>query len=261
MKIIKYSAIFLGCIILCGCVSTTNVGTVASDRKQFMMLPEKSWTAKSERSYNRFVQKQKDNQVLIKDPKLERILARLSSHADEYRTSSKDWKWEINSNLNGTLNAYGFPGGKIIINSGLYWKLNLTDDELAFVIAHEMAHALRDHNREKASRIIANNVAMATASAGLGVAASIATTVSAQTSYIPQALLHESEADILGMDIMARAGYDPAAALTFWDKFQQESVRRVQYDIKPAMTDEVFTKRMEQIRKILPSLQDKYDVV
>ena len=258
MKHIKHYAIILSCLLSIGCVSTTNMGTTGAERKQFTMIPEKSFTSKSERSYNKFVEKQKDNQVLVKDPKLTKVLTNLSSQTDIYRTSSKKWKWEINGNLNGDLNAYGFPGGKIIINTGLYWKLNLTEDELAFVIAHEMAHALRDHSREKASMLLAGNVAMLTASAGLGVVASVATTVSTQSAYIPKAWLHEAEADSLGLEIMARSGYNPDAALTFWEKFQKESDRRKQYNVKPAMSDEIYTQRVENIKRLLPTMQEKY---
>ncbi len=254
----KFFIIACGCLLFSGCMTTTKTGTFGADRKQFMVIPEKAWKAQSERSYKRFVQKAKNSQVMVIDAKLDKVLNNMKSHAESFRTGSKAWNWEINASLNGELNAYGFPGGKVVINTGLYWGLGLNEDELAFVVAHEMAHALRDHNREKASLMVASNVAMLSASAGLGALATVATTVTSQTAYVPKAWTMESEADVLGLEIMANAGYNPEAALSFWKKYQQEEERRKKYNVSPQMGETLFTKRMENISKFLPVMQEKY---
>ncbi|RKG33555.1 M48 family peptidase [Acinetobacter tianfuensis] len=235
------------------------MGTAAAERKQFMMIPEKMWNAQSERSYKRFVNQAKDKQVLVIDNKLNNVLENLRSEADVFRTGSKNWNWEIKGNLNGELNAHALPGGKIIVNTGLYWGLKLNPDELAFVIAHEMAHSLRDHNREKASILLASNVALLTATAGVGGLASAAASAASQTAMLPQGWNIEVEADLIGLDIMARAGYNPEAAIVFWNKFQAESNRRKAFDVKPLMSDDVFAKRMANIEKHLPMMQQKYE--
>jgi predicted Zn-dependent protease len=113
------------------------------------------------------------------------------------------------------------PGGKIMVYSGLVDQLNLTDAELAAVLGHEMAHALREHSRERISRAYAQQIALA----GVGVltgagegAINLANTVASVTFQLPHSREQESEADTIGMELMARAGYDPNAAVSVWKK-------------------------------------------
>lgn len=261
MKNIIFSIMTSGCLLFSGCMSTTNMGTAGADRKQFMVIPEKAWTAQSERSYIRFVNRAKDQQVLVIDAKLNQVMEQLRTEADAFRTGSEQWKWDIKGNLNGELNAHSLPGGKIIVNTGLYWGLKLNQDELAFVVAHEMAHSLRDHNREKASMLLASNLAILTATAGAGAIASAAASVTSQTALIPKGWNLEAEADVIGLDIMSRAGYNPKAAVDFWTKFQNESNRRKAFDIKPLMNDALYAKRIANIEKYLPEMQARYEQV
>ncbi|MCW8040292.1 MULTISPECIES: M48 family metallopeptidase [Acinetobacter] len=237
------------------------MGTAGADRKQFMVIPEKAWNVQSERSYTRFVNRAKDQQVLVIDAKLNQLMEQLRTEADAFRTGSEQWKWDIKGNLNGELNAHSLPGGKIIVNTGLYWGLKLNQDELAFVVAHEMAHSLRDHNREKASMLLASNLAILTATAGAGAIASAAASVTSQVALIPKGWNLEVEADVIGLDIMSRAGYNPKAAVDFWAKFQNESNRRKAFDIKPLMNDALYAKRIGNIEKYLPEMQARYKQV
>jgi predicted Zn-dependent protease len=261
MKNIIFSIMTSGCLLFSGCISTTNMGTAGADRKQFMVIPEKAWNVQSERSYTRFVNRAKDQQVLVIDAKLNQLMEQLRTEADAFRTGSEQWKWDIKGNLNGELNAHSLPGGKIIVNTGLYWGLKLNQDELAFVVAHEMAHSLRDHNREKASMLLASNLAILTATAGAGAIASAAASVTSQVALIPKGWNLEVEADVIGLDIMSRAGYNPKAAVDFWAKFQNESNRRKAFDIKPLMNDALYAKRIGNIEKYLPEMQARYKQV
>ena len=261
MRNARFSAVSLSCLLFSGCMSTTNLGTAASERKQFMVIPAKVWTAQSERSYKRFTSEAKTKQVLVIDAKLNHVLDQLRTEADLFRTGSNQWNWSIQGNLNGELNAHSLPGGKIIVNTGLYWGLKLNEDELAFVIAHEMAHSLRDHNREKASMMLASNAAMLAATGGAEAIASVAASVASQTAMIPQGWNLEVEADVIGLDIMSRAGYNPNAAVDFWAKFQNESNRRKAFDVKPLMSDALYAKRIANIEKYLPEMQNKYQQV
>lgn len=261
MKNIIFSIMTSGCLLFSGCMSTTNMGTAGADRKQFMVIPEKAWNVQSERSYTRFVNRAKDQQVLVIDAKLNQLMEQLRTEADAFRTGSEQWKWDIKGNLNGELNAHSLPGGKIIVNTGLYWGLKLNQDELAFVVAHEMAHSLRDHNREKASMLLASNLAILTATAGAGAIASAAASVTSQAALIPKGWNLEVEADVIGLDIMSRAGYNPKAAVDFWAKFQNESNRRKAFDIKPLMNDALYAKRIGNIEKYLPEMQARYKQV
>lgn len=261
MKNVLFSAMALSCLFFSGCMSTTNLGTAGAERKQFMLIPTKAWTAQSERSFKRFTSEAKNKQVLVIDAKLNRVLDQLCREANIFRTGSNQWNWSIQGNLNGELNAHSLPGGKIIVNTGLYWGLKLNEDELAFVIAHEMAHSLRDHNREKASMLLASNAAMLAATGGAGAIASVAASMAGQTAMIPQGWNLEVEADVVGLDIMSRAGYNPKAAVDFWDKFQNESNRRKAFDVKPLMSDALYAKRIANIEKYLPEMQTKYEQV
>lgn len=258
MKSANFFVMTLSCLLFSGCMSTTNMGTAGAERKQLMVIPQKTWNAQSDRSYKRFMNQAKEKQVLVIDTKLDGVLNHLKQEADVFRTGAKSWNWDIKGNLNGELNAHSLPGGKIIINTGLYWGLKLNQDELAFVIAHEMAHSLRDHNREKVSIMLASNVALLTATAGVGGLASAAASVAGQSVMIPQGWNLETEADLIALDIMSRAGYNPEAAVDFWNKFQKESIRRKAFDVKPMMSDGLFSKRMANIEKYLPAMQQQY---
>jgi predicted Zn-dependent protease len=113
------------------------------------------------------------------------------------------------------------PGGRIMVYSGIIDKLDLSDAEIATVLGHEIAHALREHTRERVSRAYAQQLVLSGAAAVAGVsegAASIAGMVADVTFQLPFSRDQESEADTIGLELMARAGYDPHAAVTLWNK-------------------------------------------
>lgn len=233
MFVLKQSAVIVLIALLGGCISTTQMGSLAAERKQFIALPEKIWHQQANYNYQKFLKKIQKNQLLVLDPTLEKVLLQLQPHTASYRTDIAHWSWEIKAMLNGELNAYGFPGGKIIINTGIAWNLKLTTDELAFVIAHEMAHALREHNRERMSSGLL-----------LGMPSLV-------TEGISQTWVLESEADLIALDLLQRAGFQPQAGISFWQKFQQESIRREQYQAKSVMSSSFFNYRIQKIQNHL----------
>jgi predicted Zn-dependent protease len=127
----------------------------------------------------------------------------------------------VNTLTTKELNAYCMPGGKIMVYSGLVEQLDLTDAELAAVIGHEMAHALREHSRERISREYAQQIALSGVAiltgAGEGLQ-KLASSVASVTFQLPHSREQESEADTIGLELMARAGYDPNAAVSVWKK-------------------------------------------
>jgi predicted Zn-dependent protease len=134
------------------------------------------------------------------------------------------WAWETNVITSPEVNAWCMPGGKMAVYTGLIEKLNITDDELAAVMGHEIAHALREHARERASeQMIASGViSVGSALLGLGDIGQ----QGAQFAYmgllgLPNSRRHETEADRVGIELAARAGYDPRAAITLWQKMGQ----------------------------------------
>jgi predicted Zn-dependent protease len=113
------------------------------------------------------------------------------------------------------------PGGKIMVYAGLIEQLHLSDAELAAVIGHEMAHALREHTRERVSRAYAQNLVLAGVAVVAGLdpgVADLAGRVSDVTFQLPHSRQQEEEADVIGLELMARAGYDPKAAVEVWRK-------------------------------------------
>jgi predicted Zn-dependent protease len=154
------------------------------------------------------------------------IAQRLIPHTAVFRGDAVNWNWEINVIDAPDVNAWCMPGGKIAVYTGLIRKLEATDDELAAVMGHEIAHALREHSRERASQqmnagLIATGVGVALGG-GQG-SVDMARMVANLTFNLPNSRLHETEADRMGVELAARAGYDPRAAVSLWEKMRKVS--------------------------------------
>jgi predicted Zn-dependent protease len=121
-------------------------------------------------------------------------------------------------------NAWCMPGGKIAFYTGLLERLKLNDDEIAAVMGHEIAHALREHARERASQAMAQSIGVAVVAAAVrapGVATDLTQLVLDVTFNLPNSRTDEIEADRIGVELAARSGYDPRAAVTLWEKMQK----------------------------------------
>jgi len=211
--------------ISCTTVQTTSPGSVGVDRKQMMLVSEAEVEKGSAEAYQQEVSKAKSAGKLNSDAKLaarvRNVSQRLIPQTATFRPDAPKWNWEINTLNTDDLNAYAMPGGKIMVYSGLVEKLNLTDAEMAAVIGHEIAHALREHSRERISRQYAQQLALSGVAVATGAgegAMSLANMVGSVTFQLPHSREQESEADVIGMELMARAGYDPNAAVSVWNK-------------------------------------------
>jgi len=234
MNIRTFSAAFAAALIvgLAGCetVRTTQPGAVGVDRKQRMLVSEEEVEQGSVEAYSQEKQKAqaagKLNSNSALTSRVRNVAQRLIPGTAVFRSDAPNWEWEINTLQTDELNAYCMPGGKIMVYSGLVDKLKLSDAELAAVLGHEMAHALREHSRERISRAKAEQLALAGVAvitgAGEGVM-NLAGMVSAVTFQLPHSREQESEADTIGMELMARAGYDPNAAVSVWKKMIAEN--------------------------------------
>lgn len=211
-----------------GCMSTTSIGTVGSDRKQLMIIPESAWNNAADRNFNKFEKKAKNSSVYLVDPRLNRIMTRLIPHANDYlKENRKKIDWKVNGNLSSKPNAHSFPSGQIVVNTAIYLFEDLTDDELATLISHEMAHIIRGHSREKASVFAATNLSLISATMGVGSAVGAVSGLSGNYGLtMPHSRHLEEEADLIGLDLMVRAGFDYKATLTFWDKFEAKLKKR-----------------------------------
>jgi predicted Zn-dependent protease len=138
---------------------------------------------------------------------------------------AKDWKWEVNLLGSQQLNAFCMPGGKIAFYYGILARLQLSDAEVATIMGHEIAHALREHARERMGKGAATQIGAGLASAllGLGNVGNQALGMGAQMLTLKFSRDDETEADIVGMDLAARAGYDPRAGITLWQKMLKAS--------------------------------------
>ncbi|NRR33397.1 M48 family metallopeptidase [Oxalobacteraceae bacterium] len=160
--------------------------------------------------------------------RLRAIAKRLIPFATRWNPESASWKWEVNLLNSSQVNAFCMPGGRIAFYTGILTKLNLTDDEVAIVMGHEIGHALREHGRERAGKAgatgLLGRVAGAGLSAWLGVDPRITGAVTgqvAQLAVLKFSREEETEADLVGMDLAARAGFDPRAGVALWEKMGQ----------------------------------------
>ncbi len=204
--------------------------TSPTGRNQFMMISEESAIVQSAQAYtqamNGYAKKGQisHDQALIDRVNL--ITGRLIYEALIMRPDTRKWQWSMQViNDPKTVNAWSMAGGRMALYSGLIEKINPTDDELAQVLAHEISHALAKHTAEKMSVAMATSlgalaVAVATDSRGVAMGASAAAMVAIT---LPNSRTAENEADQIGLELAARAGYDPRAAVTLWQKMGKES--------------------------------------
>jgi len=159
----------------------------------------------------------------MEHPQLKRLRAiaqRIIPFSYEWNDRARQWKWEVNLLGDAQLNAFCIPGGKIAFYYGILEKLNLDDDEVAAIMGHEVAHALREHARERVGKSTATNVVIELGSAllGLGNLGRYAAGMGAQLLSLRFSREDETEADLVGIELAARAGYDPSAAVRLWEK-------------------------------------------
>lgn len=210
----------------CSAVQTTGSGSVGVERKQYMsgMVSEAALEQEAAQQYTTLIGQAKAQGALDADAaqtqRVRAITQKLIQHVATFRPDAANWKWETHVLSSEEVNAWCMPGGKIAVYTGLIKQIKPTDAELAAVIGHEMAHALREHSREQVSQKMATSVGLSVLSAvtGVGGAADLGSALSEVMFTLPNSRTHETEADRIGVELAARAGYDPRAAVTLWQK-------------------------------------------
>lgn len=211
----------------CQAVNTTSGGAVGVERKQYMfsMLSTQQVNQMYAQAYQQTLSEASGQGALDKSSsnarRVDAIARRLIAQAPVLRPDATQWDWQVNLIDSDELNANCGPGGKIIVYSGLIKQLKLTDDELAAVMGHEIAHALREHGREAMSRAYATQMAQQGVGALLGLGQegmALADSVVQYSMTLPNSRENENEADLIGLELSARAGYDPQAAISLWQK-------------------------------------------
>jgi len=152
--------------------------------------------------------------------RLRAIAARIIPFAPQWNPRAAQWKWEVNLIASKTVNAFCMPGGKIAFFSGILEQLKLTDDEVAMVMGHEVAHALREHARAQLAKRTGTGMALSIGAQllGLGQLGDLAARGATQLLSLQFSRSDESDADLVGLELAARAGYDPRASVTLWQK-------------------------------------------
>ncbi len=217
-------------VTACQTVQTTQSGAVGIERKQMMMVSSKEMDLASSQSYHQILQQAGQKNALNRNrEQVERVRAvarRLIPATGAFRSDAPGWQWEVNVLSSNELNAWCMAGGKIAFYSGIIERLDLSDDEIAAIMGHEIAHALREHARERASQSMVTNLGVAVVGAALGVGSAgtdLIGTVAKVSFELPNSREHETEADRIGVELAARGGYDPRAAIGLWQKMAKVS--------------------------------------
>jgi predicted Zn-dependent protease len=195
-----------------------------------MMVSSQEVDAGSKQAYAQMMGEAQKKGVLDKDPALlkrvQDITKRLVPHTAVFRPDAVKWPWEVHVISIDEVNAWCMPSGKMAMYTGLVQKLGATDDEIAAVMGHEISHALREHARERISRQMGTQMVVGIAGALLGIGEmgqNLGSMVADVTLNLPNSRTHETEADRMGVELAARAGFDPKAAVTLWEKMAKQS--------------------------------------
>jgi predicted Zn-dependent protease len=228
--ILRAALLVVGAVALASCetVQTTQPGAVGVNRQQSMLLSASEVDKSAGQAYQEEMKKAAAKNLLNRDAALvtrvKTVAQRLIPATAAFRPDAPKWAWEVNVITSGDVNAWCMPGGKMAVYTGLIEKLKITDDELAAVMGHEIAHALREHGRERMSQAYAQALGLQVVGAAFGLGQNsmqIAQIVTDVTFNLPNSREHEVEADRVGVELAARAGYDPRAAVTLWQKMGQ----------------------------------------
>jgi len=217
----------LTCIVLLGACATNPV----TGRKQFIIVSESQAIAASRQAYVQMLSPLQKAGKIDKDPalkaRIDKITGRLVAQAIHFRPETAQWEWTVKViDDPKTVNAFCMAGGRMAVYSGLIQQIKPSDDELAQVMGHEIAHALSNHTAEKMSVAMASDLAVgavAATSDNSDLALQGAALAAAVAIQLPNSRQAEREADRIGIELAARAGYDPHAAVTLWQKMEKVS--------------------------------------
>ena len=192
------------------------------------LVPAEQLETSATQQYDQMLAQAKAKRALAPDNhpqlvKLRAIAQRIIPYATQWNSRASSWRWEVNLIGSKQINAFCMPGGKIAFYTGILDQLKLTDDEIAMVMGHEMAHALREHARERIAKSQATSIGLSLGAQllGLGELGNMAANLGTQLLTLKFSRSDESEADLVGLELAARAGYDPQAAVTLWQKMGQ----------------------------------------
>jgi len=192
--------------------------------------------------------------------RLRRIAQRLVPHTERFSERADDWRWEVNLIGSNQVNAFVMPGGKIAFFTGIIDRLRLTDDEIAMVMGHEMAHALLEHGRERegqarVAQALTIGASLFSQFLGYGDLGGALASGASQLTLLRFNRGDEIEADLVGMDIAARAGFDPRAAIVLWQKMSRATQGQPPQFLS---THPAHANRIDTLKAALPKVLPLY---
>jgi Zn-dependent protease with chaperone function len=263
----SFVTVLVSACLLVACTSTSRPGVVGVERTQFMMISAAQIDRISASSFEQQAKAaQKKNILITSGPQYERlktIANRLIPQTAVFRDDTRTWGWGLQLIDSPMVNATCAPGGRITFYTGIINKLNLTDDEIAAIMGHEIAHAVREHGREQVSQALAqnvfSNVALATAGPGSAKSIDAANQIMQYVLVLPNSRQNEKEADAIGLEIAARGGYDPRAAITLWEKMSKESKGKNPPEF--LSTHPSNQNRIKELSALMPRVMPLYEAV
>jgi predicted Zn-dependent protease len=237
-----------------------NVGKTSSFAK---LVPAEQVERQAAQQFEQMKQQARSQNALAPDSdprliKLRQIAQRILPFAAKWNPRAAQWKWEVHLIGSKQINAFCMPGGKIAFYTGIIEQLKLTDDEIAMIMGHEVAHALREHARERMGKAAATNIGANVLSQifGLGNVGNAALGAGANLLSLKFSRDDETEADTVGLELAARAGYDPRAGITLWQKMQKASGGAPPQWMS---THPASDTRIKEIERHLPEVMPLYE--
>lgn len=261
----RLSIILMAIILLFACA------TSPTGRKQLMLISPESAIVESEKAYLSTVTQLDKEKKLVDDPRLvdrvRTVTGRLVTEAVAIYPKTRDWKWSVAIiDDPETVNAWCMAGGRMAVYTGLFEKLKLNDDEFAQIMGHEISHALANHTAERMSRAMATKLGVL----GVGIGAGVATdhgglALAGAAAFaklaleLPNSRTAEAEADRIGIELASRAGYNPDAAVTLWQKMSKVGngapPEFLSTHPSPGNREAALAKVAPEMRKLNPSGQ------
>mgnify|MGYP003532193462 FL=1 len=243
-------------------LAQVEVGSASSLRK---LVPAETLENSAAQQYQQMLQQAKAQRALAPagHPQLQRLHAiakRLIPHAAPWNDRARQWRWEVNLIGSSQVNAFCMPGGKIAFYTGILDQLKLTDDEAAMIMGHEMAHALREHARERLAKTQGTNLALRLGSQllGLGDLGNVAASLGGQLLTLQFSRSDESDADLVGLELAARGGYQPSAAVSLWQKMGNATGGK-QGGLAFLSTHPSGPARIRELEQNVPRVQGLYE--
>lgn len=252
-------------VFIFGCCVGGCKTNAVTGRSQLLLVPESQAISASKLAYAQTLAPLEKDGKVNNDPALtrrvEQITERLIPQAIRFRPETQNWEWSVKViDDPKTVNAWCMAGGRMAVYSGLILQIKPTDDELAQVMGHEISHALANHTAERMSVAMASQLgvavlAMGSKDQGSAQVGAMAATLAIQ---LPNSRTSEAEADRIGIEIAARAGYDPRAAVTLWEKMGKVSGGgKSKFDW--LSTHPAPARRMETLAALVPQMMPYYE--